>query len=26
LVDRLRPEHLAQLGNPPPSVFCLRHG
>ncbi|MFM0009922.1 DUF2325 domain-containing protein [Paraburkholderia sediminicola] len=26
LVDRLRPEHLAQLGNPPPSAFCLRHG
>jgi hypothetical protein len=25
LVDRLRPEHLAQLGNPPPSAFCLRH-
>ncbi|MFM0100036.1 DUF2325 domain-containing protein [Paraburkholderia nemoris] len=26
LVDRLRPEHLAQLGNPSPSAFCLRHG
>ncbi|MFM0047010.1 DUF2325 domain-containing protein [Paraburkholderia sediminicola] len=26
LMDRLRPEHLAQLGNPPPSAFCLRHG
>ena len=26
LVDRLRPEHLAQLGHPPPSAFCLRHG
>ncbi|MFM0083417.1 DUF2325 domain-containing protein [Paraburkholderia sediminicola] len=26
LVDRLRPEQLAQLGNPPPSAFCLRHG
>ncbi|KAE8758142.1 DUF2325 domain-containing protein [Paraburkholderia madseniana] len=26
LVDRLRPEHLAQLGNSPPSAFCLRHG
>ncbi|NPT57238.1 DUF2325 domain-containing protein [Paraburkholderia elongata] len=26
LVDRLRREHLAQLGNPPPSAFCLRHG
>jgi hypothetical protein len=26
LVDRLRPEYLAQLGNPPPSAFCLRHG
>ncbi|MFL9868844.1 DUF2325 domain-containing protein [Paraburkholderia fungorum] len=25
LVDRLRPEHLAQLGKPPPSAFCLRH-
>jgi hypothetical protein len=26
LVSRLRPEHRAQLGNPPPSAFCLRHG
>ncbi|RDK03349.1 DUF2325 domain-containing protein [Paraburkholderia lacunae] len=26
LMTRLHPEHLAQLGNPPPSVFCLRHG
>lgn len=26
LVGRLRPEHLAQLDNPPPSAFCLRHG
>ncbi|MFM0505699.1 DUF2325 domain-containing protein [Paraburkholderia caffeinilytica] len=26
LVDRLRSEPLAQLGNPPPSAFCLRHG
>ncbi|SFU13910.1 DUF2325 domain-containing protein [Paraburkholderia aspalathi] len=26
LVDRLRPEHLAQLGHQPPSAFCLRHG
>ncbi|RKE38762.1 uncharacterized protein DUF2325 [Paraburkholderia sp. BL23I1N1] len=26
LVDRLRPEQVAQLGNPPPSAFCLRHG
>ncbi|MFL9910143.1 DUF2325 domain-containing protein [Paraburkholderia sp. RL17-337-BIB-A] len=26
LVGRLRSEHLAQLGNPPPSAFCLRHG
>ncbi|HEX3638375.1 MAG TPA: DUF2325 domain-containing protein [Paraburkholderia sp.] len=26
LVGRLRPEHLAQLGNPSPSAFCLRHG
>jgi hypothetical protein len=26
LVGRLRPEHRAQLGNPPPSAFCLRHG
>lgn len=26
LVDRLRPEHVAQLSNPPPSAFCLRHG
>ncbi|MFL9919414.1 DUF2325 domain-containing protein [Paraburkholderia fungorum] len=26
LVGRLRPEYLAQLGNPPPSAFCLRHG
>jgi hypothetical protein len=25
LVDRLRSEQLAQLGNPPPSAFCLRH-
>lgn len=25
LVDRLRAGHLAQLGNPPPSAFCLRH-
>ena len=26
LMGRLHPEHLAQLGNPPPSAFCLRHG
>ncbi|MFM0054369.1 DUF2325 domain-containing protein [Paraburkholderia phytofirmans] len=26
LMARLHPEHLAQLGNPPPSAFCLRHG
>ncbi|SIO69547.1 hypothetical protein SAMN05444172_5833 [Burkholderia sp. GAS332] len=26
LVGRLRPEHRAQLGNPPPPAFCLRHG
>ncbi|CAE6863361.1 DUF2325 domain-containing protein [Paraburkholderia domus] len=26
LVSRLHPEHRAQLGNPPPSAFCLRHG
>ncbi|AXL49446.1 peptidase [Paraburkholderia caffeinilytica] len=26
LVDRLRPEHLARLGNPPSPAFCLRHG
>ncbi|MFM0736171.1 DUF2325 domain-containing protein [Paraburkholderia xenovorans] len=26
LMARLHPEHLAQLGNPPASAFCLRHG
>ena len=26
LMARLHPEHVAQLGNPPPSAFCLRHG
>ena len=26
LMARLHPEHLAQLGSPPPSAFCLRHG
>ncbi|WP_168790307.1 DUF2325 domain-containing protein [Paraburkholderia aromaticivorans] len=26
LMARLHPENLAQLGNPPPSAFCLRHG
>ncbi|ANB76004.1 DUF2325 domain-containing protein [Paraburkholderia phytofirmans] len=26
LVERLRAGQLAQLGNPPPSAFCLRHG
>ncbi|WP_233805428.1 DUF2325 domain-containing protein [Paraburkholderia sp. HP33-1] len=26
LIARLHPEHVAQLGNPPPSAFCLRHG
>jgi hypothetical protein len=26
LMARLHPEHLAQLGNPPPSAFCIRHG
>ncbi|MFB9125868.1 DUF2325 domain-containing protein [Paraburkholderia dipogonis] len=26
LMGRLHPENLAQLGNPPPSAFCLRHG
>jgi hypothetical protein len=26
LMARLHPDHLAQLGNPPPSAFCLRHG
>jgi Uncharacterized protein conserved in bacteria (DUF2325) len=25
LMARLHPEHLAQLGNAPPSAFCLRH-
>ncbi|WP_176057226.1 DUF2325 domain-containing protein [Paraburkholderia sp. BCC1876] len=26
LMARLHPEQVAQLGNPPPSAFCLRHG
>jgi Uncharacterized protein conserved in bacteria (DUF2325) len=26
LMARPHPEHLAQLGNAPPSAFCLRHG
>jgi hypothetical protein len=26
LMARLHPEQLAQLSNPPPSAFCLRHG
>ena len=26
LMARLHPEHLAQLGHPPPLAFCLRHG
>ncbi|VVD33196.1 DUF2325 domain-containing protein [Paraburkholderia dioscoreae] len=26
LMARLHPENLAQLGNPPTSAFCLRHG
>ena len=26
LIARLHPEHVAQLRNPPPSPFCLRHG
>jgi hypothetical protein len=26
LMARLHPDHLAQLGNPAPSAFCLRHG
>ncbi|WCM24630.1 DUF2325 domain-containing protein [Paraburkholderia bryophila] len=26
LMARLHPEHVAQLGSPPPSAFCLRHG
>ena len=26
LMARLHPEHLAQLGHPPPSAFCIRHG
>ncbi|RZF29333.1 DUF2325 domain-containing protein [Paraburkholderia sp. UYCP14C] len=26
LIARLHPEHVAQLRNPPPSAFCLRHG
>jgi Uncharacterized protein conserved in bacteria (DUF2325) len=26
LMARLHPEHVAQLGNPPASAFCLRHG
>jgi len=26
LIARLHPEHVAQLRNPPPPAFCLRHG
>ncbi|EDZ99377.1 conserved hypothetical protein [Burkholderia sp. H160] len=26
LIARLHPGHVAQLSNPPPSAFCLRHG